>query len=127
MVRSGAEQRREELVADRSLRRRAAEHEVDGEAQPRAGRRGHAAVVRLAGTDGDQGVRALGHGQPAQVLELPGLVASHPETRQVVALDPEAGTAGQEWALLQRRGQRGQRRPRPRRDRGLQAFGAHVV
>ena len=96
VVRLGPEQRRQELVACRPLGCRAAEHEVDVQAEPRSGRRGHAAVVRLAGADGDQGVGTLGESHAAEMLELAGLVAAHPQARQVVALHPEPGTAGQQ-------------------------------
>ncbi len=127
MVRPRAEERREELVAGRSLRRRAAEHQVDVQAEPGARGRGHPAVVGLAGSDGDERVSALGHRRTAQVLELAGLVAAHPQPRQVVALDPQAGTPGQQRPPLQRRGQRGQLGARLRGDRRRQSLGAHVV
>ncbi len=127
-VQLGAEEARQELVAGRLGRGVAAQHQVDGPAEASAGRRGHAAVVGLAGADRDQRVRAVGLRRAAEELQLPGLVATHAQAGEVVALDPQPGAAGQHRPPLQRRGQRGQRHPGWRGQGPVERLeGGHVV
>ena len=127
-VQLGAEEARQELVAGRLGRGVAAQHQVDGPAEASAGRRGHAAVVGLAGADRDQRVRAVRLRRAAQELQLPGLVPTHAEAGEVVALDPQPGAAGQHRSPLQRRGQRGQRHPGWRGQGPVERLeGRHVV
>jgi hypothetical protein len=127
-VELGAEEARQELVAGRFGRGVAAEHQVDRPAQAGAGRRGHSAVVGLAGADRDQRVRAGRLRRAAEQLQLPGLVASHAQAGQVVTLHPEPGAPRQHRPPLQGSGERGQRHP-GRRDQGPveRLEGCHVV
>ena len=107
-VQLGAEQLREQLVPRRVDRARARQDEVDLEAEHGAGGGRHPAVVGLAGSDGDErpgtGAQRLG----TQELQLAGLVATGAEPRQVVALDPQPGPAGQARSPLERGRQRRQ-------------------
>ena len=111
VVQLGAEQLGEQLVAGRPVRAVARQHEVHLQAEHGAGGRRHPAVVGLPGADRDERPGAGPQRLAAQELQLAGLVAAGAEPGEVVALDPQAGAAGQARPALQRRRQR--RQPRP--------------
>ncbi len=69
------------------------EQHFTAHAQLRGGRRCLAYVVRLHGTDRDDRVRALLQRFAHRKLELARLVAARCESRAIVALDPDLGSA----------------------------------
>ena len=107
-----AEQRRQQLVADRNVGPIARQHEVHLQPEHGTGRRRHPAVVRLSGADRHERARSGGLRRAAQVLQLARLVAAHAEPGEVVALDPQPHATGQQRPTLERRRQR--RQPGPR-------------
>ncbi len=111
-VQLGTEQRRQREVALESCRTIPREHEVDVETQPGTGGGGHPAVVRLRRADRDERPSARGNRLGTQELQLARLVAAGTEAGEVVALHPEAGTAGQLRSAFERRRQRRQGNPR---------------
>ena len=82
------------------------------------GRRGHADVVGLPSTAGDERVAALGEGVGAEVLELAHLVAAAAEAGEVVPLHPQAAGGQPELGAeavhrLHRRGRHRRQRHEP--------------
>ncbi len=110
VVQLGAEQRRQELVARRSLGSVARQHEVHLDPEHGAGRRRQPAVVRLRGADGHERAGAGADRIAAQELQLADLVAAHAQAGQVVALDPQPLPARQLRPALERCRQQRQRR-----------------
>ena len=108
VVQLGTEQRRQELVAGRSLGSVARQHEVNLDPEHGAGRRRQPAVVRLRGADGHERAGAGADRIAAQELQLADLVAAHAQTGQVVALDPQPLPACQPRPALERCGQQRQ-------------------
>src|SRR4051812_23058473 len=109
-----AEQVRQQLVADERLRLVAGQDEMGFEPEPRSCGGGHAAVVRLPGTDGDETISAGGERFSAQELELARLVAADAETGQIVSFDPQTWSVAEARTTLERRRQSGEHRPRNR-------------
>ena len=102
VVQLGTEQRRQELVARRSLGSVTRQHEVNLDPEHGAGRRRQPAVVRLCGADGHERAGAGADRIAAQELQLADLVAAHAQTGQVVALDPQPLPACQLRPALER-------------------------
>ena len=104
---ASAEERREEQIAVRRLRRGPAKPEHAAEPEARGEDRSGPGAVRLERAHRDQGVRALLERVVQEELELPRLVAALGEPREVVPLDAElepervlrgAAAAGSAWA-----------------------------
>ena len=62
-------------------------------AEPGRGGRGLSGVIRLHGARCDEGVGTHLPRRGQEILELAGLVATAAESRAVVTLDPDAGSA----------------------------------
>jgi hypothetical protein len=78
----------EQLIALNAVRTIARQHEVDLKAEHRACSSGHAAMVRLCGTNGDERASTMGDRISTQELEFAHLVTTSPKAGEVVAFDP---------------------------------------
>jgi len=58
------------------------------ESEQGSGSSSHTAVVRLPGTDSDETICPSGHRRPTQELQFASLVSAHPQTREIITLDP---------------------------------------
>ncbi len=105
-VQLSAEQGGQRGVALQPLRPIAGQDEMDLQSEPSTGGRGHPAVVRLRRTDGDERASAGRHSLGTQELQFARLVASGAEAGEVIALHPQARTAGKLRPAFERSRQR---------------------
>jgi hypothetical protein len=104
------------------------QRQIAGEPEPRARRRGLAAVIRLRRRAGHDRVGPLRPGVSEGELELTRLVAPQPQPGAVVALDQDPRSAERRreaFQLLERRGQVGEPDARERVDPGLERREVH--
>ena len=98
----------QELVPLEHRRAIAGQYEMGLDAENGTGGGRHSTVVRLTGTHRDETCRTGRHGVTTEELQFAGLVATHAQAGQIVALDPQSGTVGKARTLLDWRWQGGQ-------------------